>query len=377
MRLLFVYFNFCLLITPAFAQQEYLHHKIEARVDPAGSDLQVVDEILVPAGFFSDQIVFCLNVNLAVETADAGAGLELLDSGEQADDPGMDRDVSANVSKYRYVIPGDPSEARKITLRYSGKINYQISSSGPEYARSFSESPGIISEEGIYLAGSTYWIPHFDSRLYSFEMKAELPSGWKSVSQGERTGSTSQNDHHIDEWDFPHPAEEVFLIGARFTEYSFSAGAVEAMAFLRTPDEVLANKYLETTAQYLEMYRKLVGPFPFTKFALVENFWETGYGMPSFTLLGPKVIRFPFILHSSYPHELLHNWWGNSVYVDFEEGNWCEGLTAYLADHLISEQRGQGAEYRRTTLQRYTDYVNSNNDFAVREFPRPWVTVRR
>jgi aminopeptidase N len=116
------------------------------------------------------------------------------------------------------------------------------------------------------------------------------------------------------------------------------------------------------------MYRKLVGPYPFTKFALVENFWETGYGMPSFTLLGEQIIRFPFILNSSYPHELLHNYWGNSAYVDFKSGNWCEGLTAYMADHLIAEQRGQAAEYRRTTLQKFTDYVNPSNDFPLNKF---------
>ena len=31
--------------------------------------------------------------------------------------------------------------------------------------------------------------------------------------------------------------------------------------------------------------------------------------MPSFTLLGSSIIRFPFILNSSFPHEILHNWW--------------------------------------------------------------------
>ena len=36
------------------------------------------------------------------------------------------------------------------------------------------------------------------------------------------------------------------------------------------------------------MYRGLIGPYPYQKFALVENFWETGYGMPSFTLLGRR-----------------------------------------------------------------------------------------
>ena len=67
------------------------------------------------------------------------------------------------------------------------------------------------------------------------------------------------------------------------------------------------------------------------------------------------MIRFPFILHSSYPHEILHNWWGNSVFVDWETGNWCEGLTAYLADHLIKEGQGRGAEYRRDTLKKYRE----------------------
>jgi hypothetical protein len=90
--------------------------------------------------------------------------------------------------------------------------------------------------------------------------------------------------------------------------------------------------------------------------------------MPSFTLLGEQVIRLPFILHSSYPHELLHNWWGNGVYVDFAGGNWCEGLTAYLADHLVAEQRGQGAEHRRAILQRITDYVTPENDFPLTRF---------
>jgi hypothetical protein len=177
-----------------------------------------------------------------------------------------------------------------------------------------------------------------------------------------------KDGRHFDHWDAPTPTEEIYLIAAEFTQYQMPAGTVTAMAYLRTPDAAMANKYLETTAQYMEMYRQLVGPYPYTKFALVENFWETGYGMPSFTLLGSQIIRFPFILHSSYPHELLHNWWGNSVYIDFETGNWAEGLTAYMADHLVAEQRGKGGEYRRATLQRYTNYVDETSDFALNDF---------
>src|SRR5688500_19255178 len=112
------------------------------------------------------------------------------------------------------------------------------------------------------------------------------------------------------------------------------------------------------------MYGEMIGPYPYGTLALVENFWETGYGTPSFTLLGPQVVRFPFILHPSWPHELLHNWWGNGVFV--VGGNWCEGLTAYLADHMVNEQNGKGDEYRRTTLQKYEDFVAAD---PARDFP--------
>ncbi|MEW8124915.1 MAG: M1 family aminopeptidase, partial [Candidatus Thiodiazotropha endolucinida] len=84
--------------------------------------------------------------------------------------------------------------------------------------------------------------------------------------------------------------------------------------------------------------------------------------------LGPRVLRLPFILHTSYPHEILHNWWGNSVYIDYQSGNWAEGLTSYLADHLLAEQRGRGANHRRTALKRYGDFVRNENDFPLTAF---------
>jgi hypothetical protein len=158
-------------------------------------------------------------------------------------------------------------------------------------------------------------------------------------------------------------------VAGRFHEYARQIkGDITAMVFLRAPDEKLAERYLAATDQYLTMYGDLIGPYPYSKFALVENFWETGYGMPSFTVLGPKVVRFPFIIYSSYPHEILHNWWANGVYVDFDNGNWSEGLTAYLSDHIVQEQRGNGAGHRQRSLQKYMDYVTQEKDVPLRAF---------
>jgi hypothetical protein len=112
----------------------------------------------------------------------------------------------------------------------------------------------------------------------------------------------------------------------------------------------------------------LIGTYPYAKFAVVENAWQTGFGMPSFTLLGSRVMRFPFILYTSLPHEILHNWWGNGVWVDYDRGNWSEGLTAYLADHWMQERRGKGGQYRLKALQRYSNFAAQGADEPLLAF---------
>ena len=367
------FLTFLVLSVAGFAQKALIHHEINAKVNPSVSFLEVTDEITIPENLVSSKLNFKLHNALTVSSLTEGINIELVNKDVKAKDVGMDREESDSsnnllLNEYRIVFPTRYTGDLYLQLRYSGKIESPIEQSAENYARGFNESPGIISDIGVYLAGSTYWVPYFSDELITFNLTATTPAGWKTVSQGKRTKDEDVVDHHVDQWESPEPMEEVFFIAAKFTEYDYTVGAVTAMAFLRTPDEGLANKYLQTTAQYLEMYRQLVGLYPYSKFALVENFWETGYGMPSFTLLGETVIRLPFILHSSYPHELLHNWWGNSVYVDIETGNWCEGLTTYMADHLIKEQRGQGIDYRRSTLQKFTNYVNEDNDFPLSDF---------
>ncbi len=361
------------IVSAVFAQQSNINHRISAIVDPAGHYIEATDVITIPADQAQRTMYFLLVSDLTVVSETPGVTISMDNTNIQGKDFGIDVEdftLSSSIvqNKYKVVFAERPEGDAVFTITLKGRIHYKVKNTGEEYARGFSQSPGIICEDGVYLGGSTYWVPWFNENLVSFELCTTLPEGWDVVSQGERIRHEIKEGRRVTTWSAPMPMEEIYLIAAEFHEYSQSAGAVDVMAFLRTPDENLANKYLETTAQYLELYRKLIGPYPFSKFALIENFWETGYGMASFTLLGEQVIRFPFILHSSYPHELLHNYWGNSVYVDFETGNWCEGITVYMADHLIKEQRGQGDDYRRSTIQKYTDYVTPENDFPLNRF---------
>ncbi|MBN2430996.1 MAG: M20/M25/M40 family metallo-hydrolase [Acidobacteria bacterium] len=357
------------------AQPVRPHHQLQVSLDPESHRLDVTDRVTLTPPYPSDGIHFLLHGDLQVECLTEGLRLQT-EAGELKSSFFGINTAEFHISDripvrhYSLHLPAgaDPSTEQTVTLHYRGTIHHPVEQFSEEYARSFSETPGIIDPRGVYLSGSSFWIPWFNDDLISFRLTVDLPSVWDAVSQGERTRWETAAGRRLVTWDSPEPMDEAYLIAAPFTVYSQPVDGIQLMAYLRTPDETLAGKYLDTTGQYLRMYQDLIGPFPYPKFALVENFWETGYGMPSFTLLGPKIIRFPFILHSSYPHELLHNYWGNSVFVHYESGNWCEGLTVYLADHLIKEQRNQGVEYRRTTLQGYTDYVGANRDFPLVQF---------
>jgi len=347
-----------------------VNHKLNVRLNPAQGELFVEDEVTLPERLQGAKTVYLLlhaglspksvspETNVVAEKISASPDL----FGPGGSSGGLPSGVESQL--YRVDLPPG---AAGFSLTYGGKINHDLS--GEEtYSRGFRQTPGLISEEGVYLSSSTLWYPWFGEDLLTFSLDASTPSSWKVVSQGRRTLAETTSGGERSVWEISKPQDDIFVIAAEFTEYSKKTLGKEALVFLRNPDQQLAEKYLEVTSQYLRMYSELLGPYPYSKFALIENFWETGYGMPSFTLLGPKVIRFPFIMHSSYPHEILHNWWGNGVFVDYESGNWCEGLTAYLADHLIQEGRGQGVQYRQETLQKYADYAAKNRDFPLSEF---------
>ena len=352
-----------LTVTPVAFAAGVTAHALKVSIDPAKHHLSVSDDLRLPAGAARD-VDFLLNASLEVTRSSPPAREVPLGDvapffgNNGVSEPGK----TVRLKRYRVSVPAGGAG---LSLSWEGVVNDPLSDPKEQYTRGFRETSGIIGPEGIYLAGSTFWLPIVDGGLLAFTMEVGAPQGWHLVSQG---NGTSRGEDGVARWDSSGPVDEAYLVGGPLTRYREAAGKVEALAFLREKDDALAAKYLAATSQYLGLYQTLIGAYPYGKFALVENFWETGYGMASFTLLGPQVIRFPFILNSSYPHEILHNWWGNSVFVDYGSGNWCEGLTAYLADHLIQEQRGKGDEYRRSTLQKYRDYVKEGRDFPLTEF---------
>ena len=356
---------------PAAAALEMQHHQIRIIVHPDLQEIEVSDTINCRAG--AGPLCFLLNAALTLSIESPGYRLQKSSRVDKLDAIGINAyfpEITAAMPVNRYTIVADPPASGTFSLRvyYRGKIALPPTASRQEYQRSFQETPGIVCRQGIYLAAGSFWYPRASEKLLTFQIEAQAPAAWQIISQGRQRQNQVTGASRTTVWNCTTVNDEIYLVGGPLHVYQANKDQITTLVYLHGEDRVLADKYLQATGKYLQMYQQLIGPYPYCKFALVENFWESGYGMPSFTLLGPRIIRFPFIIYSSYPHEILHNWWGNGVFVAYRSGNWCEGLTAYLADHLLKEQRGQGQEYRRQVLQKYRDFVRSGNDFPLQQF---------
>ncbi len=228
------------------------------------------------------------------------------------------------------------------------------------------ETSSVIDSGAIFLTGT--WHPKPD-QMCLYHLTAILPDGYEAVSEAETITKTAKDGDTLYAFDFPHPLDSInFIATNRYKIVKDRFDGVELFAYFFTEDLDLVKTYIEHAKHYLELYDHLIGKFPYKRFSIVENFLPTGYSMPTYTLLGQEVVRLPFIPETSLGHEILHQWFGNLVYIDYSKGNWAEGLTTFLADHLYEEQKGRGAEYRKAALVGYQSYVNAKNDFPLKDF---------
>jgi len=332
-------------------------HNINLKIFPKNHKIIAIDHINFPKNFNHREINFALSSSLVPTLISKNAKMILIFKATRSFAPSI----------YRLKL----LHGQNVTIKYTGTIYHPISGINGPYEMGMKTTSGIIFNKGIYLDPFGCWYPFFDQGYINFSLEISLPKTWMAITQGKRIEIKETKNRHIEKWICNSPQKGIYLYGAKLIQYKlYKKGLPKIYVFLRENAPYLAKRYLKAAKCYISFYSSLIGKYPYPKFALVENFWETGYAMPSFTLIGPIVLRLPFIIYSSFPHEILHNWWGNSVFVNYKMGNWCEGLTAYLSDYLIQEELGgkNPVRYRRAILQQYSAFVHKDNEFPLKDF---------
>ncbi len=278
--------------------------------------------------------------------------------------------LSEDSSYYLFQFNNETAGTFPFYISYKATFNDDVENARFSNENVGREVSGTILEKGAYLSPSSYYYPQGKEDVISFSVTVDIPSNWESVADGNKMEHVQKDNRKIQTWENPFKSDGLMFMAAPYVVKDTTVNDINIACYFFVEDTSLFESYLSATVDYMDMYSEMIGPYPYNSFIVAENFFPTGYGMPGWTLLGQQIIRLPFIKYTSLGHEVLHNWWGNSVYVDYDRGNWCEAATVYGADYRYKLMRSESSAmaYRKDILKQYVSYVNEGNDFPIREF---------
>ena len=264
-----------------------VNHKLSVTLNPEQHRAEVDDTVtLYPNSHSSETLAFLLHADYQIDK------VSIPHQGRwQTRIETVEGSSSAGVPLQRITIqkPGGKPWPRflQVVFRYQGHYHDPLR---PAPERRSGMPSGAEGDTGIFLAGQSYFYPHVElengeAPLLTFALGVATPSNLKVISQGKRIRETTQNGPRHTLWQCDDPMEEILIVADHYFEYTGRYEDVQLYVFLRERDEALARRYLQAAQSYFKFYSKLLGEYPFVKFAVVENSVQTGFGRPSFTLL--------------------------------------------------------------------------------------------
>jgi aminopeptidase N len=305
-----------------------VHHDLSVALDPARRGLRATDRITLE-----------------------GAGTVALELGprfrvERVRLDGVDLAApSAPATPNRWTLVLSPAAQHRIEIEYASEL---AALDPRDHREILAALPPMAGAQGAFLPAGSGWVPTVGDGLFTYRLAVETPAGQRALAAGRLVSEEDTHDAFRAVYEFAHPTDGIDLMAGPYVvqERMLARAGAEPIR-LRTwfhPDIAdLAAGYLDACVGYLALYEDWIGRYPYTEFSVVSSALPTGFGMPTLTYLGIDVLRLPFIKATSLGHEVLHNWWGNGVYPDWNRGNWSEGLTAFMADYAYKERESEAA----------------------------------
>lgn len=228
-------------------------------------------------------------------------------------------------------------------------------------------------DHGIFLGTIVLtddWFPVI-KEMVRYRLRASLPRGYLAVSAGDTVTRLRSGGREVITFDFPHPlpGDEGLAFAAtnRYQLREEQAGGVVLRTLLTSEMAEYAAGLMEQAKTLLTRYQKLFGPYPFKRLTLAEAPTSSSLSYPSYILLTrPNIKGLPE--DRTLAHEMVHEWFGNGVFISWKTGNWAEGAAIYFADHGFQEGLETGWECRRKMLLGYLDRVAGKEEFPLTSF---------
>ncbi len=232
----------------------------------------------------------------------------------------------------------DEGDVFATVVRYSGVPETITDPDG-------SEEGWLPTEDGALglgePTGSMAWFPgnHHPSDKAAYDITIGVPEGLEAVSNGELRGERREGGRAVFDW---HVAEPMASYAAMVAVGEFGIRRTEAgrlpVYVAVDPDQAAAGgEALDRIPEIMKWAEHTFGPYPFSSTgAIVEREDDSGYALE--TQNRPVFPGAPGV--GLLVHELVHQWYGNSVTPESWRDMWLnEGFATY-AEWLWAEDHG-------------------------------------
>ncbi len=315
-------------------------HEIELRLDPSSGEIRIADAVTVEGrAIYRFALADWLDIDsLAID--------------------GVSATPQRDTDGWRVALPDEGRHRLDFTL--AGKLPRRDSAN---------QDGASSGADGAYLPGFENWIPRDPVEPLSYRLRVEVPAAQRAVATGRLAAEAQRDDVYTAEFEQRTPAEAPSLFAGPYKVRESHRAGVRLRTYFYADLDAFADSYLDAAGRYIERYSDSIGDYPYADFDVVAAPIPVGFGFPNLAYVGRRVIPLPFMRGRSLAHEVLHNWWGNGVAVDYASGNWSEGLTTYMADYALA--RDQGADAARAMRVKWLrDYaaLPAARDYPVRDF---------
>jgi hypothetical protein len=247
-----------------------------------------------------------------------------------------------------------PQDSESIALRAEGpvQIRYEGTFRGPDI--------DVIGKDTILLRG--IWYPVVEG-TYRYRVTATVPQGFVAVSEADEVRRTEADGQSTYVFDLAQPQRDwdgvTFVASRQWVSRRARYKDVDLSVHLLPRNAGRLDEVTRQAQRHLQRLEGLLGKYPYKRLEIVENPVPIDYSlsMPTYVLLTQQSVAADAAEDSALNHEIAHEWFGDAVLADYDQGNWAEGVATYFSDLLEAESPGGGWERRQRMMSAYQNNV--------------------
>lgn len=298
----------------AGAGETATHHDIEAAFYPATGHLTLTDRITAPAP-------------LSLRLADW-----LQVTGALAD--GVPVPFHQDGTRWHIKLP--EGAAGIVSITAEGRVP-------PLRSSDHRQGGAVAGPDGGFLPGYGAWFPITDADSFSYRLAVSVPASQRAISSGRLAAEEIGTDVYRVVFEAERALEPPSLFTGPYEVREGVDNGIRIRTYFHPELAGEADHYLDASARFLADFSSRIGAYPYQDLHIVSAPLPTGLGFPGLIYIGRQIVPLPFMRGRSLAHEVLHSWWGSGVAIDYEGGNWAEGLTTYMADYELTAAEGPAA----------------------------------